>query len=132
MKQSYEYDELKKEPSKLSKFRLLIPGHGDNEGILKNLPGNHADRRQYNRLVVTRTARECSEWLKQRCEVSESPSSVRQNLNHLIVRYPPMRSVRMKEPGSHAANNTSTHLAGRLSSPSQMCLRDIQGSTSNE
>ncbi len=79
----YAYDELKKELSKVSKFRLLVPCHGDEEGFLKNLAGNHLDRRLRNRLDVTRIARECSEWLKQKCEVRELPSSVHQNLIHL-------------------------------------------------
>jgi hypothetical protein len=52
-----------KELSKVSKFRLLVPSHGDKEGFLKNLSGNHLDRRLRNRLDVTRIARECSEWL---------------------------------------------------------------------
>ena len=79
----YAYDELKKELSKIAKFRLLVPSHGDGESFLKNLPGNHLDRRLRNRLDVTRIARECSEWLKQKCEVRELPSSVHQNLIHL-------------------------------------------------
>ena len=37
----YAYDDLKKELSKVSKFRLLVPSHGGGEGFLKNLPGNH-------------------------------------------------------------------------------------------
>ena len=64
----YAYDELKKELSKVSKFRLLVPCHGGGEGFLKNLPGNHLDRRLRNRLDVTRIARECSDWLKQKCQ----------------------------------------------------------------
>jgi SNF2 family DNA or RNA helicase len=79
----YAYDELKKELSKVSKFRLLVPSHGDAERFLKNLPGNHLDRRLRNRLDVTRIARECSEWVKQKCEVRELPSPVHQNLIHL-------------------------------------------------
>lgn len=79
----YAYDELKKELSKVSKFRLLVPSHGDRKVFLRNLPGNHLDRRLRNRLNVTRIARECSEWLKQKCEVREFPSSVHQNLIHL-------------------------------------------------
>ena len=79
----YAYDELKKELSKVSKFRLLVPSHGDDENFLKNLPGNHLDRRLRNRLDVTRIAQECSEWLKQKCEVRELLSSVHQNLIHL-------------------------------------------------
>jgi SNF2 family DNA or RNA helicase len=79
----YAYNELKKELSKVAKFRLLVPTHGDEEGFLKNLPGNHLDRRLRNRLDLTRIARECSEWLKQKCEVREVPSSVHQNLIHL-------------------------------------------------
>ena len=79
----YAYDELKKELSKVSKFRLLVPRHDDKEIFLKNLPGNHLDRRLRNQLDVTRIARECSEWLKQKCEVRQFPSSVHQNLIHL-------------------------------------------------
>lgn len=79
----YAYDELKKELSKVSKFKLLVPCHGDKEGFLKNLSGNHLDQRLRNRLDVTRVARECAEWLKQKCEVRELPSSVHQNLIHL-------------------------------------------------
>ncbi|MCA9457879.1 MAG: DEAD/DEAH box helicase family protein, partial [Nitrospira sp.] len=79
----YAYDELKRELSKVSKFKLLVPCYGDKEGFLKNLSGNHLDRRLRNRLDVTRVARECAEWLKQKCEVRELPSSVHQNLIHL-------------------------------------------------
>ncbi len=79
----YAYDNLRKELSKISKFKLLVPSHGDKEGFFKNIPGNHLDRRLRNRLDVTRIARECSEWLKQKCEVRELPSSVHQNLIHL-------------------------------------------------
>ena len=79
----YAYDELKKELSKISKFRLLVPGHGDEESFLKNLTGSHLDRRLRNRLDVTRIARECSEWLKQKCEVRELPLPVNQNLIHV-------------------------------------------------
>ncbi len=81
----YAYDELKKELSKISKFKLLVPSHGDKEGFLQNLPGNHLDRRLRNRLDVTRIARECSDWLKQKCEVRELPSSVHQNLIHISL-----------------------------------------------
>ncbi|PID99731.1 MAG: helicase, partial [Acidobacteria bacterium] len=79
----YAYDELKKELSKVSKFRLLVPSHGDEEGFIKNLPGNNLDRRLRSRLDVTRIARECAGWLKQKCEVRELPSAVHQNLIHL-------------------------------------------------
>jgi len=79
----YAYDELKKELSKVDKFRLLVPNHGNEKSFLKNLSGNHLDRRLRNRLDITRIARKCSEWLKQKCEVREFPSSVHQNLIHL-------------------------------------------------
>ena len=79
----YAYDELKKELSKIDKFRLLVPSLNDEESFLRNLTGNHLDRRLRNQLDVTRIARECSEWLKQKCEVRELPSSVHQNLIHL-------------------------------------------------
>ena len=95
----YAYDELKKELSKVSKIRLLVPDHGDKEGFLKNLSGNHLDRRLRNRLDVTRIARECSEWLKQKCEVRELPSSLPQNLIHL----------------SHAVNDEQLAIVGSAS-----------------
>lgn len=79
----YAYDELKKEFLKVSKFKLLVPCLGDKEVFLKSLSGNHLDRRLRNRLDVARVARECAEWLKQKCEVRELPSSVHQNLIHL-------------------------------------------------
>ncbi|ACN18033.1 putative DNA/RNA-dependent helicase, SNF II family domain protein (plasmid) [Desulforapulum autotrophicum HRM2] len=79
----YAYDELKKELSKINNFRLLVPRLNDEESFLNNLHGNHLDRRLRNRLDVTRIARECSEWLKQKCEVRQLPSSVHQNLIHL-------------------------------------------------
>lgn len=41
------------------------------------------DRRFRNRLDVACIARECSEWLQQKCEVLRLPSSVHQNLIHL-------------------------------------------------
>jgi ERCC4-related helicase len=79
----YAYDELKKELSKVSRFRLLVPNHGDDDRFLENLAGNHLDRRLRNRLDVARIAWECSEWLKQKCEVRELPSPVHQNLIHV-------------------------------------------------
>ena len=79
----YAYDELKKELSKVSRFRFLVPNHGNGGHFLKNLSGNHLDCRLRNRLDVTRIARECSQWLKQKCEVRELPISVQQNLIHL-------------------------------------------------
>jgi SNF2 family DNA or RNA helicase len=79
----YAYDELKKEFLKVSKFKLLVPCLGDKEVFLKSLSGNHLDRRLRNRLDVARVSRECAEWLKQKCEVRELPSSVHQNLIHL-------------------------------------------------
>ena len=79
----YAYDELKKELSKGSKFKLLVPSHGDEDVFFKNLPGNQLDRRLRNRLDVTRIAKQCSEWVKQKCEVRELPSPVHQNLIHL-------------------------------------------------
>lgn len=79
----YAYDELKKELSKIDKFRLLVPNFNDEGIFLRNLPGNHLDRRLRNRLKGTHIARKCSEWLKQKCEVRQLPSSVHQNLIHL-------------------------------------------------
>jgi len=65
----YAYDELKRELSKINNFRLLVPSLNDEESFLNNLHGNNLDRRLRNRLDVTRIARECSEWLKQKCQV---------------------------------------------------------------
>ena len=79
----YAYEELKKELSKIDKFRLLVPSLNDKESFLRNLPGSNLDRCLRNRLDVTRIARECSEWLKQKGEVRQLPSSVHQNLIHL-------------------------------------------------
>lgn len=80
----YAYNELKKELSKISKFRLLVPRHGDGEcSFFENLSGNHLDRRLRNRLDIAQIAKECSEWLKQKCEVRDLPSVVHQNLIHL-------------------------------------------------
>lgn len=79
----YAYDELKKELSKVSKFRLLVPNHGGSGSFLKNLSGNHLDRRLRNQLDIARIALKCSEWLKQKCEIHEFPSSVHQNLIHV-------------------------------------------------
>ena len=79
----YAYDELKRELSKINNFRLLVPSLNDEESFLNNLHGNNLDRRLRNRLDVARIARDCSEWLKQKCEVRQLPSSVHQNLIHL-------------------------------------------------
>ncbi len=79
----YAYDELSEDLSKVSRFRLLVPSDGDGESFFANLCGNYLDRSLRNRLDVTRIARECSEWLKLKCEVRELPSSVHQNLIHL-------------------------------------------------
>jgi len=95
----YAYDELKKELSKVSGCRLLVPRHADGEDVFKNLPGNHLDRHLRNQLDVTRIARECSEWLKRKCEVRELSSSVHQNLIHL----------------SHAVSNENLVIVGSSS-----------------
>lgn len=95
----YAYDELKKELSKVDKFRLLIPNRDNKEVFLKKLTGNHLDRSLRNRLDVTRIARECSEWLKQKCEVRQLPSSVHQNLIHI----------------SHSHNNEDIAIVGSSS-----------------
>ena len=79
----YAYDELKKDLSKVAKFRLLVSNHADENIFFKKLLGNHLDRCFRNRLDLSRIARECSEWLKHKCEVRELPSSIHQNLVHL-------------------------------------------------
>ena len=79
----YAYDELKQELLKVDKFRLLVPDLNDEDSFLRNLPGSQLDRHLRNRLDVTRIARECSEWMKQKCEVRQFPSSIHQNLIHL-------------------------------------------------
>lgn len=79
----YAYNELKRELSKIDAFRLLVPtSRGDEERFLQNLTGSHLDRHLRNRLDVTRLARECSDWLKQKCDVRDLPSAVHQNLIH--------------------------------------------------
>ena len=95
----YAYGELKKELSKVSEFKLLVSTHGDKESFLRNLPGNHLDRCLRNRLDVARIARDCSEWLKQKCEVRELPPSIHQNLIHL----------------SHANSDNNMAILGSLS-----------------
>jgi len=79
----YAYDHLKRELAKVSKFRLLVSVDGDRDEFFKNLPGNNWDRHLRNRLDIPRIARECAEWLKQKCEVRELPSTIHQNLIHL-------------------------------------------------
>ena len=79
----YAYDELKKDLSKVSKFKLLVPSHGNETFYLKSLLGNHLDRRFRNQLDVTRVARECSKWLRQNCEIRKYSSPVNQNLIQL-------------------------------------------------
>lgn len=79
----YAYDELKNELSKVDQFRLLVPRLNDEERFLRNLSGSGLDRRLRNRLDAARIARECSEWLKQKCEVRQLPSPVHQNLIHV-------------------------------------------------
>ncbi len=78
----YAYDELKKELSKIDRFRLLVPGLKDGTTFLENLIGSHLDRRLRNRLDISRIARECADWLNRKCEVRQFSSSVHQNLIH--------------------------------------------------
>lgn len=79
----YAYDELKKELSKIDRFRLLVPSLNDEESFHRNLTGTFLDRRLRNRLDVARIARDCSEWLELKCDVRQLPSPVHQNLIHL-------------------------------------------------
>lgn len=79
----YAYDELKKNLSKIDKFRILISSSNEKETLLSNLPGSHHDRRLRNRLDIARIARDFSDWLNHKCEVREFPASVHQNLIHI-------------------------------------------------
>ncbi|WDP92369.1 MAG: DEAD/DEAH box helicase family protein [Desulfobacter sp.] len=79
----YAFAELKKELSKVGKFKLLVPTPKDSKTFIANLPGSHLDRRLRNRLDINRIARECSEWLQKKCEVRQLPSQVYQNFIHL-------------------------------------------------
>ena len=78
----YAYDELKKELSKIDRFRLLVPDSRDGMTFLENLTGSQLDRRLRNRLDVCRIARECSDWFNRKCEARQFSSSVHQNLIH--------------------------------------------------
>jgi len=78
----YAYDELKRELLKVDKFRLLVPKLNDEESFTKSLTGSQLDRHLRNGLDVNRIARECSKWMKQKCEIRQFPASIHQNLIH--------------------------------------------------
>ncbi len=116
----YAYNELKNELSKVDKFRLLVPSNGNEESFLKNLSGNHLDRRLRNRLDITRIARECSEWLKQKCEVRELSSPVFQNLIHLS---PAGNSEHLAIMGSSSFTTDGLGIVSSESHHMNTCLR---------
>ena len=79
----HAYNDLKDNLSKISSFKLLAPTQGNVEFFIKSLVGSHLDRHLRNQLNITHIARECSEWLKNKCSVRELASSIQQNFIHL-------------------------------------------------
>ncbi len=83
----YGYHVLKSELSRVSSMRLLLSngftGHEDNPFIASGLTGSQIDRRFRNSLNITKIARECADWLRNRAEIRAVKTPVPQNLYHV-------------------------------------------------
>jgi len=72
----YGYSCLKKQLSHAGTLRLILPSNDAAAGVGREYPfrvvgltGSEADRRFRNSLNLTKVARECAEWLKQKADI---------------------------------------------------------------
>ena len=83
----YGYQLLKKELSRVSSFRLILSNTiGDSEESsfqARNLTGSKTERRFRNSLNISKIARECADWLRNRAQVRTVKTPVPQNLYHV-------------------------------------------------